>query len=118
MAILSASAGGSAPRSSRAVERLALHELHDQERDAGLFADVVKRADVRMVERRDGAGLTIEALAELRIGGQRFGQDLDRDGAIETCVARAIDLAHPTGAQRRDELVRAQARAGLQGHRY
>ena len=32
-------------------------------------ADVVQRTDVRVIELRDGAGLAVEALAELRIGG-------------------------------------------------
>ena len=36
-----------------------------------LLADVVQRADVRMRELRDRARLAIEALAELRVGGER-----------------------------------------------
>ena len=51
-------------------QRLAFEILHDEERGAILFADVVQRADVRMIELRDRAGLAIEALAELRVGGE------------------------------------------------
>ena len=40
-------------------------------------ADVVEGADVRIIERRDGAGFAFEALAEL------LGTDLDSDGAVE-----------------------------------
>ena len=36
------------------------------------------------------------------------GQNLDGDVAAEPRVARAIDLAHPAGAERRDDLVRAR----------
>ena len=35
-----------------------------------LLADVVERADVRMRELRDRAGLAVKALPELRIGRQ------------------------------------------------
>ena len=39
---------------------------------------------MRMRELRDRAGLTVEALAELRVGSERLGQNLDRDDAIES----------------------------------
>ena len=60
-------------------QRLALEELHDQVGDAVLLAEVVQDADVRMVQRADDAGFAIEALAELRVGGELRRQDLDRD---------------------------------------
>jgi hypothetical protein len=40
----------------------------------------------------DGLGLTIEPVAELRVGGEAVGEDLDRDRAGETGVPRLIDL--------------------------
>ena len=49
-------------------QRLAFEILHDEERGAILFAHVVQRADVRMIELRDRAGFAVEALAELRVG--------------------------------------------------
>ena len=67
------------------------------------------------VELRDRARFAIEALAELRIGRERVRQDLDRDRAIEPRVARPVDLAHAAGAEGRDDLVRAEARAGGEG---
>ena len=69
-----------------------------------------------VIELRDRAGFAVEALAELRIGGEALGQNLDRDGAIEARVARFVDLAHPAGAKRRDDFVRAEASAGGQRH--
>ncbi len=69
----------------------------------------------------DGAGLTVTGewkgpdvsfrLAALRrneprVGGEVFGQHLDRDRAIESRVARPIDFAHSAGPERRDDLVR------------
>ena len=43
-------------------------------------------------------------------------QDLDGHVAPEPRVPRAIDFAHTAGAERRDDLVRAEACAGGQGH--
>ena len=41
-------------------KRFAVHELHDQKVDALVVADVVNGADVRVVERGDGARLAFE----------------------------------------------------------
>ena len=39
-------------------------------------------------------------------------EDLDRDRALEPRVLRLVDLAHPARADRRDDLVGAEAGAG------
>ena len=52
----------------------------------------------------------------LRIGDEDVRQDLDRDVAIELRIAGAIDLAHSAGAERAEDLVRTEARAGAQRH--
>ena len=72
-------------------------------------ADVVERADVRMVERRDRPRLALEALADCGFGGELRRQHLDRDVAIEPRVAGAIHLAHAAGAEQRDDLVGPEA---------
>ena len=74
-----------------------------------LVPDVVERADVGVVERRDSLGLTLEAGAPLLVGGEVRGQQFDRDRALEPCVARSIDLAHAPGRERRDDLVWSEA---------
>src|SRR5947209_2152989 len=38
------------------------------------------------------------------------------DRSVEAGVAGAVDLAHPAGAERRQNLVRAEADAGGEGH--
>ena len=75
------------PSASRVGERLALEMLHHQEVDAVLAADVVERADVRVVQRGDRAGLALEAFADVGIAGERGREDLDGDRAIEARVA-------------------------------
>ena len=81
------------------------------------LADVVERADVRMVERRDRLAPRARTAARSSGSARVRRQDLDRDGAVEPRVARLVDLAHAAGAERRDDLVGAEARAGLDGHR-
>ena len=70
-----------------------------------------------MIERRDRAGLTVEALAELRVGGEVRGQDLDRDRAIESYVERFVDFAHAARTERGLDFVWAEADAGMERHR-
>ena len=55
------------------AERLAVEILHHQELDAVLLADVVERADVRMVEPRDGARLALEPLPAVGLCGRSRG---------------------------------------------
>ena len=55
-----------------------------------------------MVERGEQARFAREAGAALGVGCEVRRQDLDRDVAPELAVARAIDLAHAAGAERRD----------------
>src|SRR5579859_606155 len=79
-------------------ERLTLEILHDEIFGAVLVSDVVKSADVGMVERRNGAGFTLEALSQFGVFGEMVGQDFDGDGAVEAGVASAVDLTHAASA--------------------
>ena len=74
---------GSAPFRRRSASVSSFEVLHHQEVDAVLVSDVVERADVRMLKRGDGARFALEALPEIGVGGERRGQDLDGDRAIE-----------------------------------
>jgi hypothetical protein len=96
-------------------ERLALEELHDEERPALLLANVVERTDVRVFQLREHARLALEALAQSGIGDVR-GQDLDGDGSIQARVPRLVDLTHAAGAGERLDFVGPDARAAGQGH--
>ena len=66
-----------------------------------------------MIERAGGARLLLEAPQRGRgRAANARRQHLDGDVAAEPRVARAIDLAHPAGAEQADDLVTAPARAG------
>ena len=100
---------GDRARVEPAAQRLALQQLHDGEGDAVVGAEVVDREDVRMRERRDGLRLALEPRERVGIGGDGFGEDLDRDVAVELRVPRPVDLAHAARAERREDLVGAEA---------
>ena len=92
-------------------QRLALEQLEYDEGRAVLRAHVVQGEDVGVVEGRDGSGLVLEAAEAVRVRGAVGGYDLDGDIAAETGVARAVHLAHPSGTQEGEKLVRAETTA-------
>jgi len=65
-------------------KRLALEILHDEERNVLLGADVVKRADVRVIDLGNRSRFLLETLVKLHI---LRGQDLDCDDAVKARVA-------------------------------
>src|SRR5439155_10247003 len=67
-------------------------------------------ADVGVVELRDSARLTLEALGELLF------RHLHRNDAIQASVPGLIHLAHPTRADGRDNLIGTQPGSGRNGH--
>src|SRR3982750_452924 len=97
-------------------DRLAVDVFHHEEIDAAVVPKVVQRADVWVIELGDGSRLTLEALTELRIGGQGRREHLDRDQPIQARVARAVDLPHGADANQPVNFVSAEASAGSKGH--
>ena len=87
---------------------VALEQFHHQV----VRADVVKRADVGMIQRRNRTGLALEAVAEPLVG------ELDGDGPAEARVDGAKDFAHAALAEFAFDPVGSEASAGVQhGHR-
>src|SRR5262249_19088072 len=84
---------------------LALQVFHDEIIEAVVRANVVHRANMRVAERGHGAGFALETLAVFGVAGKVRGQHFDRDGAVETAVTRAINLAHTAGADGRENFV-------------
>ena len=97
-------------------ERYALYVFHDNEVNAVLTADVVQRADVRMIQAGDGFGLALEALTACHIVGEMRGKNLDGDRTLQSHITRLINLAHSARAERRDNFVGSELRARGQGH--
>jgi hypothetical protein len=53
--------------------------------------------------------------AELRVGRERLGQDLDCDRTIESRVPARIDFTHAPDARAEEDFVWAEAGAGPEG---
>ena len=74
-------------------------------------SDVVDGQNVWMIERGSRASFLLEAAQPVGIIGKRSGQNFDRDFAVKTSIARAINFTHPARAERREYFVRAELRA-------
>ena len=87
-------------------------ELHHERASALIVFKAVDLRDVRMIERGDELRFPTEACEAFRLVGDRGGQYLDGDVAIEPAVAALVDLAHPAGADRLDDRVGADTCTG------
>jgi hypothetical protein len=70
-----------------------------------------------VIERREHLRLALESREPIAIGRHHCRQNFQGDVAAELGVARAVDFAHPAGADWRDDFVRTDPRSGLEGHR-
>src|SRR5580704_553929 len=84
----------------------ALDELHHQV----IRPDIVKLADIGMVQRGHCARLALKSLREFLV------RHLYGDNAAQPGVPRLVNLAHASGANLRKDLVRAKFVAGRDRH--
>src|SRR5947208_6079053 len=87
------------PCEDQLAQILARQVLHDNERAALKFTDLVDRADVGVIERGSSASLAAESFEGLSILGHVVGQKLERDKAAELGVFRLVDHTHPPATQ-------------------
>src|SRR5579862_4440594 len=88
-------------------ERLPLQELHDQEEETLLDADVVNADDVGMLDLRQSSGLKEEAF-DVGFLTSGDGDDLDGDGTLQREVDAAIDFAHGAPRDRSNQSAAGQ----------
>ena len=81
-------------------------------RVGAVLLGAVDRRDRRMVDRREHARLALETGDACGIPGELLREDLDRDLAAELEVPRAVDLAHASGTENADDLVRPSLAPG------
>ena len=93
------------------VERRPLDELHRHERHTIVFLDGEDGDDVRVVERGDDLGFPLEARQTVGVSRESVGKNLQRNITIQFRVACTVDLAHPAGAERRDDFIGTEARS-------
>jgi hypothetical protein len=89
-------------------ECLSFQVFHHQKIHGVLLAHVVKLTDVRMAQAGDSFRLALETLTRLRFTGKMRGKNFEGNDAVKPCVSCPINLTHAAGADRRDNLVRAE----------
>lgn len=97
-------------------QAFAFEQFGDEIRRAILLADVIDAENVGMIERGDGTRFLLEAAQAVGITGERRGENLERDVAAETRIARAIDLAHSPGPERSKNFIRPEKRSSTERH--
>ena len=69
-----------------------------------------------MIQRGGRARFALEATQLVAIRGDGRRQNLDRHGAIQPRVARAVHFAHAARAEQRNDFVRTKMRAWKERH--
>jgi hypothetical protein len=69
-----------------------------------------------VVQRGGRSRLLLEAMAAVRVVRTPRREHLDGDDAVETRITGLVHLAHATGADRGEDLVRSETRARRKGH--
>ena len=100
------------------AQRLSLQKFGDDVGRAVIPAHVKDRDYVGMIESCCCLRLQVEAPQAFGVARPEIGKDLDRHVAPQSCVPRAVNFAHPAGADGRDNLVRIQPRARWKWHRF
>src|SRR5215475_11850786 len=94
------------------ARRLPVNKFCGDEMDApGLCLDLIdlkNGVNVRMVERRGGARLLLEALHPLSIQSELLRQEFDRQLASESRVLGQVNFSHTAPTQQRKNLVAAK----------
>ena len=80
------------------LQRGALEKLHGNEHLPGALADLINRADVRVIQRRRGASLTTEPFEDVGFAGQFRREEFQCGGAAELSVLGFVHHAHPAAA--------------------
>ena len=75
------------------------------------MSDVKESADVRVIQAGDRPCFAVEALSQSGTIGNMVGENLDGDDSAEARIAGAINLAHPTRTNGREDFVGAQVLA-------
>ena len=98
-------------------ERRPFDQLKHQGPSAFCFFKTVDRGNARMVQAGEHLRFPLEAGEPIRIRGERFGQDLERDLPIELGIGGLIDLAHPALTNEGSHVVVAESGADSESHK-
>ena len=96
---------------------LAFEVLHHQKIDAVFPAELIERADERVVQARYQPRLALEALLQFRRIGKMCGENFNRDGAIEPRILRLVDFTHSPLPNEAKDFEVCDVSTRFQGHR-
>ena len=94
-------------------ERRSVDQLQDERVSLTAVLEPINRPNVRVVERGQHLRFALEACEAIGIERERIGDDLQRDVASQFRIARPIHFAHAAGPKGGEDLVRAEADAGV-----
>jgi hypothetical protein len=83
------------PPINRMLERLSFQKLHGDEGAVVLLADVVNRANIRMIQGRSGLRFALKSGQRLPIPGNFCGKELERHEATQPRILGFVDDTHP-----------------------
>ena len=83
----------------RVLQRLTFQIFHSDKGSAIFFTDIVNGASVGVVESGSCVRFALEARERLRVAGDIFEQEFERDKAVEAKVLCLVDHAHPAAPQ-------------------
>jgi hypothetical protein len=81
------------------LECTSLQVLHGDEGLAFIFANVVDRTNIWLIECRGRARFALKTFESLRIVSELLGKEFQGDGPAEPCVLRFIDDPHTAAAE-------------------
>jgi hypothetical protein len=87
------------------TERHALQKLHDDEGLSLVIAQLIDRANVRVIEGGGGPGFALKAFEGSRLAGQLSGQKLDGHTSGKFQVLALIHQSHASAAEKPDQPV-------------
>ena len=80
---------------NQVLEGLPFQTLHGHERRALVLAEVINGADIRMVQCRGSLRFALEALQSLRVLGELFRQEFQRNEPVKSGVLSLEHHTHP-----------------------
>src|SRR5262245_24734742 len=98
-------------------QRLAFHQLENEEPRLTGLLDVVDRPDIGMIQRGENLSLALEPANPLRVARKLIRQNLDRNVALQLQVAPSIHLAHSAFAEQTCDLVIPKLGSDGKGHK-
>src|ERR1035438_9294988 len=84
-------------------QRCAFKKLHGDEGSSVVFARVIDRANIRMIQCGGGLRLTLKATQDLGIAGYFLRQELECDESMQARVMGLIDHTHSPASDEVDD---------------